>query len=36
MKALILVGGIGSRLRPITNSIPKPMVPICGIPILER
>jgi hypothetical protein len=36
MKALILVGGIGSRLKPITNSMPKPIVPVCGIPILDR
>lgn len=36
MKALILVGGLGSRLKPITNLIPKPLVPICGIPNIER
>lgn len=34
--ALILAGGMGTRLRPITNSIPKPMVKIAGRPILER
>lgn len=36
MNALILVGGLGSRLKPITNLIPKPLVPICGIPNIER
>ncbi len=36
MKALILVGGLGSWLKPITNSLPKPLVPVCGVPILER
>lgn len=34
MYALILSGGRGSRLRPITDSIPKPMAPLCGKPIL--
>jgi len=36
MKALFLVGGMGTRLRPLTNKIPKPMVPIMGKPLLER
>jgi len=36
MKALFLVGGFGTRLRPITNDLPKPMVPIMGKPLLER
>ena len=35
MKALLLCAGIGSRLRPITNNIPKPLVPINGKPLLE-
>ena len=35
MKALILVGGEGTRLRPLTNTMPKPMVPIEGKPFLQ-
>ena len=35
MRALILAGGKGSRLRPFTFTIPKPLVPIGEIPILE-
>ena len=34
MKAIILAGGLGKRLRPLTNSKPKPMVPLGGKPIL--
>jgi len=36
MKALFLAGGQGTRLRPLTNQLPKPMVPIMGKPLLER
>ncbi|MCH3963180.1 MAG: NDP-sugar synthase [Clostridium sp.] len=36
MKALLLAGGRGTRLRPLTDSIPKPMVPIMGKPLLEK
>lgn len=36
MKALFLAGGMGTRLKPITNELPKPMVPIIGKPLLER
>jgi len=35
VKALILSGGLGRRLRPITDYLPKPLVPIDGIPIIE-
>lgn len=34
-QAVILAGGLGTRLRPITYDIPKPMVPINGRPFLE-
>lgn len=35
LKAIILAGGRGKRLRPITDYIPKPLVPIKNIPIIE-
>jgi NDP-sugar pyrophosphorylase family protein len=35
LKALILAAGEGTRLRPLTLDRPKPMVPICGRPLLE-
>jgi|SRR5680860_244793 len=36
MKALFLAGGMGTRLKPLTNELPKPMVPIMNKPLLER
>lgn len=36
MKTIIVAGGKGERLRPMTNSIPKPMVKVGGKPILEH
>jgi mannose-1-phosphate guanylyltransferase len=35
MKAFLLAAGVGSRLRPITDQIPKCMVPIRGTPLLD-
>lgn len=34
MKALILVGGYGTRLRPLTLSKPKPLVEFCNKPMV--
>ncbi len=36
LQAVILVGGEGTRLRPLTYDTPKPMVPLFGVPFLER
>ena len=36
VQAIILVGGEGTRLRPLTYGTPKPMVPIAGVPFLAR
>ena len=35
MKAVILAGGSGTRLRPLTCDLPKPLAPVCGKPVLE-
>ncbi len=36
MKAVVLVGGFGTRLRPLTLSIPKPMLPVGHRPMVEN
>ena len=36
MKAVILAGGLGTRLRPVTGEHPKPMVPLLGRPVMEH
>ena len=35
MKAIILAGGRGKRLKPVTDYVPKPLVPVKNIPIIE-
>jgi mannose-1-phosphate guanylyltransferase/phosphomannomutase len=36
MKAVVMAGGEGSRLRPLTSRQPKPLVPVAGRPIMEH
>ncbi len=36
MHAVVLVGGFGTRLRPLTNDVPKPMLPILHRPMIVR
>jgi mannose-1-phosphate guanylyltransferase/phosphomannomutase len=36
MKAVVMAGGEGTRLRPLTSNQPKPMVPIVGKPCMEH
>ncbi len=35
-KAVIMAGGFGTRLRPLTMAIPKPMVPVINTPMMEH
>lgn len=36
MRAMILAAGLGTRLRPVTYSMPKPMVPVLNRPVMEH
>lgn len=36
MKAVVMAGGTGTRLRPLTTSWPKPLLPVAGRPLLEH
>jgi NDP-sugar pyrophosphorylase family protein/aminoglycoside/choline kinase family phosphotransferase len=35
-KAVVLAAGFGERLRPLTEQIPKPLLPVWGLPMIER
>ena len=36
MKVVILAGGLGTRISEYTKTIPKPMIKICGKPIIQN
>jgi NDP-sugar pyrophosphorylase family protein len=36
MRAMILAAGLGTRLRPITYEMPKPMMPVLNRPVMEH
>ncbi len=36
MKAVVMAGGFGTRIQPLTNSLPKPMLPVVGRPMMEH
>lgn len=35
MQAIIMAGGAGTRLRPLTCAMPKPLAPLCGAPVMD-
>ncbi|HLF48882.1 MAG TPA: sugar phosphate nucleotidyltransferase, partial [Methylomirabilota bacterium] len=36
MKAVVMAGGFGTRLRPLTAHLPKPLVPVGNVPVMEH
>ena len=35
LQAIIMAGGEGVRLRPLTKALPKPLSPLCGAPVMD-
>lgn len=36
LKAVMMAGGFGTRIQPLTHSVPKPMLPIMNVPMMEH
>jgi len=36
LDVLLLAAGLGQRLRPLTEQVPKALLPVCGVPLLDR
>ncbi len=36
MEAILLVGGMGTRLLPLTKTVPKPLIPLANVPFVDR
>ena len=36
MRAMVMAAGLGTRLRPLTYEVPKPMVPVANRPVIEH
>lgn len=36
VKGVIMAGGFGTRIQPLTSSVPKPMLPVVNFPMMEH